>query len=261
MQNKPTFLNQSRPLLTCMIQARTPADAMLTIRNAAFDGCDAYGFQQCQMERQYRDDKTMRNLFAQMCGKPVYVTNYRGAKNQGMTDDELADGLVTLIKQGATLADVIGDFFCPDPIQLTMDPGAIDKQRRLIDRIHEAGGEVLMSSHVLKYTPAEEVLRIAFEQKKRGADVVKIVTAGNTDEEELDNLRTTQLLAGELDIPFLFLSGGTHNKRHRTLGFAFGCNMILCVDRYDSLSTQSQPLLHAMRKIVDHLDYYPNLRP
>ncbi|MBE6616176.1 MAG: type I 3-dehydroquinate dehydratase [Ruminococcaceae bacterium] len=261
MQNKPTFLNQSRPLLTCMIQARTPADAMLTIRNAAFDGCDAYGFQQCQMERQYRDDKTMRNLFAQMCGKPVYVTNYRGAQNQGMTDDELADGLVTLIRQGATLADVIGDFFCPDPIQLTMDPGAVDKQRRLIDRIHEAGGEVLMSSHVLKYTPAEEVLRIAFEQKKRGADVVKIVTAGNSDEEELDNLRTTQLLAGELDIPFLFLSGGTHNKRHRTLGFAFGCNMILCVDRYDSLSTQSQPLLHAMRKIVDHLDYYPNIRP
>jgi len=261
MQNKPTFLNQSRPLLTCMIQARTPADAMLTIRNAAFDGCDAYGFQQCQMERQYRDDKTMRNLFAQMCGKPVYVTNYRGAQNQGMTDDELADGLVTLIRQGATLADVIGDFFCPDPIQLTMDPGAVDKQRRLIDRIHEAGGEVLMSSHVLKYTPAEEVLRIAFEQKKRGADVVKIVTAGNSDEEELDNLRTTQLLAGELDIPFLFLSGGTHNKRHRTLGFAFGCNMILCVDRYDSLSPPSQPLLHAQRKIGDHLEYYPNIRP
>ena len=255
MLNKPTFLHQSRPLLTCMIQARTPADAMLTIRNAA------YGFQQCQMELSCRDDKTIRNLFAQMCGKPVYVTNYRGAKNQGMTDDELADGLVTLIRQGATLADVIGDFFCPDPIQLTMDPTAIDKQRRLIDRIHEAGGEVLMSSHVLRYTPAEEVLRIAFEQKKRGADVVKIVTAGNSDEEELDNLRTTQLLAKELDIPFLFLSGGTHNKRHRTLGFTFGCSIILCVDRYDPISTQSQPLLHAMRKIVDHLDYYPNVRP
>ncbi|MBQ4607023.1 MAG: hypothetical protein IJB15_09965, partial [Clostridia bacterium] len=80
MLNKPTFLHQSRPLLTCMIQARTPADAMLTIRNAAFDGCDAYGFQQCQMELSCRDDKTIRNLFAQMCGKPVYVTNYRGAK-------------------------------------------------------------------------------------------------------------------------------------------------------------------------------------
>ena len=260
MQNKPTFLHQSRPLLTCMIQATNPTDAILTIRNAAFDGCDAYGFQQCQMGLEYRDDKTMRGLFSQMAGKPVYVTNYRGAKNQGMTDDELADGLVTLIKQGATLADVIGDFYCPDPIQLTMDPAAIDKQRRLIDRIHEAGGEVLMSSHVLKYTPAEEVLRIAFEQKKRGADVVKIVTAGNSDEEELDNLRTTQLLAKELDIPFLFLSGGTHNKRHRTLGFAFGCNIILCVERYDHLSTRSQPLLHAMRTIVDHLDYYPDVR-
>lgn len=260
MQKKPTFLHQSRPLLTCMIQASNPTDATLTIRNAAFDGCDAFGFQQCQMEQKYRDDATIRGLFAQMANKPIYVTNYRGAKNEGMSDDELGEGLIKLIEQGATLADVIGDMFCPDPIQLTMDPTAIDKQRRLIDRIHEAGGEVLMSSHVLKYTPAEEVLRIAWEQRKRGADVIKIVTAANSDEEEIDNLRTTQLLAKELDTPFVFLSGGTHNKRHRTLGFAFGCDIVLCVERYDYMSTRSQPILRAMRQIVDTLDYVPDVR-
>ena len=36
---KPTFLNQSRPLITCMIQATNPTDAIAMIRNAAFDGC------------------------------------------------------------------------------------------------------------------------------------------------------------------------------------------------------------------------------
>lgn len=260
MQMKPTFLHQSRPILTCMIQARTIMDATLTVRNAAFSGCDAFGFQQCQLEKQYRDDATIRGLFAQMANKPIYVTNYRGGLNQGMTDEELSEGLITLIHQGATLADVPADTYCPDPIQLTMDQTAIDKQMKLIDRIHKAGGEVLMSSHVLKYIPAEEVLRIAFEQKKRGADVVKIVTAGNSDEEEIDNLHTTQLLAKELDIPFLFLSGGTHNKRHRTLGFAFGCNIVLCVERYDGLSTRSQPLLQPMRQIIDTLDYIPDVR-
>ncbi|MBR5444476.1 MAG: hypothetical protein IKV57_00030, partial [Clostridia bacterium] len=66
--------------------------------------------------------------------------------------------------------------------------------------------------------------------------------------------------AKELDAPFLFISGGTHYKRHRTLGFAFGCSMILCVERYDHLSTRSQPLLRAMREIVDHLDYVPDVR-
>ncbi len=260
MYKKPTFLHQSRPILTCMIQARTPGEARLTIRNASYDGCDAFGFQQCQLGKEYRDEGTIRGLFAAMSNKPIYVTNYRYANNTGMSDDELADGLVELIQRGATLADVMGDFYCPHPIQMTDNAEAIDKQRRLIERIHEAGGEVLMSAHVLKYIPAEQVLEIAFEQKRRGADVVKIVTAANSDEEEIDNLHTTQLLAKELDIPFLFLSGGTHNKRHRTLGFAFGCDLVLCVERYDGLSTQSQPLLRAMRTIVDTLDYIPDVR-
>ncbi len=260
MVKKTTFLNQSRPLLTCMIQAATPTDARLAIRNASFDGCDAFGFQQCQMGLEYRDEGTIRGLFRLMGGKPIYVTNYRGAKNTGMSDDELAEGLVELIRRGATLADVIGDLYAPAPLELTKDEQAIDKQRRLIERIHEEGGEVLMSSHVLRYLPAEQVLEIAFEQKRRGADVVKIVTAGNSDEEEIDNLRTTQLLAKELDIPFLFLSGGTHCKRHRMLGFAFGCNLVLCVGRYDALATTSQPMLHAERAIVDHLDFVPDVR-
>jgi len=252
---KPTFLGHSEPLYCCMIQSRTPENAISTIRRAVDGGCTAFGFQQCQLEREYRTESTIRSIFDAMEGRPVYVTNYRGGRNTGMTDDEIADGLVTLAERGATLCDVMGDLFCRHPQELTDDAAAIDKQLRLIDRIHQAGGEVLMSSHVLKYTPAEEVVRIALEQQKRGADIVKIVTAANSEAEQLENLRITSLLKETLDVPFLFLSGGSHYALHRMIGPMLGCVMYLCVQEYDELATKSQPLLADVLAVRTHFPY------
>ncbi|MBO5653668.1 MAG: type I 3-dehydroquinate dehydratase, partial [Clostridia bacterium] len=60
-------------------------------------------------------------------------------------------------------------------LELSMKQDAIDKQMRLIEQLHKMGKEAIMSSHVLKFTPAETVLEIALEQQRRGVDVVKIV--------------------------------------------------------------------------------------
>ena len=255
MTNRPTFLGHSEPLCCCMSQARTPERALSLIRRGLDGGCTAFGFQQCQLEMQYRDETTIRSLFEAMEGRPVYVTNYRGGRNAGQTDEEVSEGLITLAKYGATLCDVMGDMFCRHPQEMTDDPAAIEKQLRLIDRIHEAGGEVLMSSHVMKYTPAEEVLRIALEQQKRGADVVKIVTAADSEAQQLENLRITSLLKEALDVPYLFLSGGSHYALHRMIGPMLGCIMYLCVTEYDELATKSQPLLADVRAVRQHFPY------
>ncbi len=242
------------PLLCSMIQAAEQDRILYAVRRGHEEGCGAFGYQFCQVDPAYRDAAHVREVFAAMEGKPVYVTDYRGAKNAGKTDEELAEELVFLAKQGASLCDVMGDYYCRTPGELTMDPGAVRRQRELIGRIHEAGAAVLMSSHVLKYTPGEEVLRIAMEQQARGADVVKIVTAADSEEEERENLKTTILLKEELSVPFLFLSGGTHNRLHRTLGIRLGCALALCVPEHDALSTKSQPLLSDMRALRNLLD-------
>ena len=69
---------------------------------------------------------------------------------------------------GATLCDVMGDYFDPCEGELTMNEEAVKKQMALIDALHARGAEVLMSSHVLKFTPAERVLEIAREHERRG---------------------------------------------------------------------------------------------
>lgn len=251
---KPTFLNHSRPLLTAMLQQNTPALMIGAIRNGLVNGADAFGLQAESLESQYKTEENYRRIFSEMKGKPSYVTNYRSRTNDGKDDETLAKEMLALVDYGATLCDVMGDMFKRHPEELTDDPDAIKKQMEYIGAIHEKGAEVLMSSHVLKYTPAERVLEIALEQKRRGADIIKIVTAADTMEQQIENLRITDLLKRELGAPFLFLSGG-ESTIHRRLGMKLGCCMCLCVYEHYDGSTTAQPLLRIAKAMREDMGF------
>ena len=251
---KKTFLEYQKPLLTAMLQCETPETAITRIRNANCTGAEAYGLQVESLKKEYHTPEVYKRIFAEMGNRPVYVTNYRFQSNEYLTDDELAEGLITLAKSGATLVDVMGDYFCRHPEELTDDKDAIKKQMELIDKLHSEGAEVLMSSHICKYTPAERVLEMAFEQKRRGADIIKIVTGAETMAEQIENLRITDLLKRELDTPFLFLSCG-ESSIHRRLGGKLGNCMTLCVYEHDHLSTPAQPLLSVIKEVRDNLGF------
>lgn len=252
MERKFLYLNQ--PLLTVMLQCETPETAIGRIRNALHCGAESFGLQVESLKLDYQNEEVYKRIFSEMRGKPVYVTNYRVSHNAGKTDNELAEGLLHLAECGATLCDVMGDLYDKQPDEVAVSDEAILKQMQLIEAIHEKGAEVLMSSHVLKFTPAERVLEIAFEQKRRGADIVKIVTGANDMEAQIENLRITNLLKKELGIPFLFLSGG-ESSIHRRLGMKLGNCMQLCVYEHDALSTYLQPLLSVSKTIRDDLGF------
>ena len=251
---KKTFLNHQRPLLTVMLECETPELAIKRIRNANALGADAYGLQIESLKPEYHNAETYKRIFAEMGGRPCYTTYYRSHYNVGKSDEELAQGMITLAESGATLIDVMGDLFCKHPEELTDNEEAIKKQKELIDKIHSLGAEVLMSSHVFKYIPADRVMEIALEQKHRGADVIKIVTGAGDMEQQIENLRITDLLKRELGAPFLFLSGG-YCSLHRRLGMKLGCCMCLCVYEHDAFSTPMQPLLSMAKKIRDDIDF------
>lgn len=249
---KPTFLTYDKPLLTCMVQADNPERIKELITRSIPEGAEAFGIQFCKMKAEYRSRETYRELFRFAAPRPTYVTNYRSGENTGKTDDALAEELLELASCGATLCDVMGDYFDPCEGELTMDAGAIEKQMALIDALHREGAEVLMSSHVCRYTPAERVLEIAMEHRRRGADICKIVTKANTMEEQIENLRIINLLRENLKIPFLYLCGGECHILRR-IGGELGCCMYLCVHEYDELATKVQPLLCDVKAIRDHL--------
>ena len=252
---KKTFLNREKPALTCMVQADTPDRIKYLVDKSLPEGAEAFGMQLCVMKPEYRKPEIYRELFDRPDGLPTYVTNYRHKQNEGKSDDTLADELCELAECGATLCDVMGDYYDKCEGELTMNEEAIAKQMKLIERLHKAGAEVLMSSHICKFTPAERVMEVALEHKRRGADICKIVTAASTMEEQIENLRILNMLKENLGIPFLYLSGGEYSFIARRLGGTLGNCMSLCVYEQDEFSTKAQPLLSHMKKIRDDLEF------
>lgn len=247
-----TFLKFEKPILTCMVQADNPDRIKELIDLSLPLGAEAFGMQFCKMKAEYRNKETYKDLFS-YSSKPTYVTNYREhLSNKGKLDETLAAELIELAECGATLCDVMGDYFDACDGELTMNDEAVKKQMALIDELHKRGAEVLMSSHVLKFTPALRVLEIALEHQRRGADICKIVTRADTMAQQIENLRIIDLLRQNLKIPFLFLCGG-ECRILRRIGGNIGNCMTLCVHEYDELATKSQPLLSDMKKLRDIL--------
>lgn len=158
------------------------------------------------------------------------------------------------------MVDVPGDLFAPDPFELTRDARAIERQRRTIDEFHALGVEVIMSSHVCKFLPEAEVVELALEHQRRGADIAKFVTYSGSEAELDANFQTIRALKRELKIPFLFLSNGPYCKKHRMLGPWFGVCMWLCTDTYAGQAFPDQPLLRSMAEVVRNCDLMPNVR-
>ena len=254
-----TFLNSEKPLITCMVQADTPQRIRELVSLSIPEGADAFGMQFCKLNPEYRNRQTYCELFALTEGRPVYVTNYRVAQNASKSEDTLAEELIELAECGATLCDVMGDTFdrpAGEPTIVgapTMNEEAVKKQIKLIDELHARGAEVLMSSHIMKFTPAERVLEMAREHRRRGADISKIVVAAETPAEEIENLRISNMLREELDFPFLFLSSGECSRIIRRIGSCFGSCMSLCVYEQDAFSTKAQPLLRDVKAIEEIL--------
>jgi len=248
---KKTFLEYDKAILTVMVQADNPVRTKELIDKATLDGAEAFGIQIEKFFPEYRNIKTYKELFS-YTDKPIYVTNYRKWKNEGKPDEVLGEELLELADCGATLCDVVGDLYDKQPDEVAKDEKTIEKQIKLIESLHKKGAEVLISSHILKYTPAKRVLEIALEHQRRGADISKIVVGADTMEQQLENLKILNLLKENLKIPFLFLSGGECHILRR-IGGELGCCMYLCVQEYDEYSTPQQPLLKNLKAIRDNM--------
>lgn len=247
---KASFIRSDKPLKTAMIQVKTADEAIAAIESGLKQGADAFGWQLECLNADQINQKTLENVFSAGCGMPFYVTNYKWASGGDKPEEQYFDELLLALKCGATLIDMPGDSFSPAPDQLTYDQQAIRKQVEFSQKVHDLGGELLISSHVPDFRSEDYVLGMAFEQKRRGADIAKIVTFSHDDEQLTDNLKTTVRLRETLGITFLFLSGGEKCRLHRLAGPLLGACMWLCVSYRAPITTPPQPLLSDVNEFV-----------
>ena len=156
------FLNAPKTPIVAMVMEATPDKIITKVRKAIIDGADCIGIQIECIEKAYRTETHYQKIFEACAGKPLYLTSYRHRANEGMTDEQCIDELLfasTIAKQYSNvLCDVMGDTYCASQYQITKDESAIQKQRALVDHIHEMGCEVLISSHFQAFLPAEIVI-------------------------------------------------------------------------------------------------------
>ena len=73
---KPTFLNQTRPLITAMILKDNPDDIRFAVKNSIYDGADCLGIQLECLKKEFKTEENYQKIFASCGGHPIYVTNY-----------------------------------------------------------------------------------------------------------------------------------------------------------------------------------------
>lgn len=248
-----TFLDGSKPL-TAMIQCRTADECIEKIKRSLADGAEALGVQLCQLRRDERTDEKLKTIFEACADKPVYITSYRYNESEGMTDDECAELLLRALDCGATLCDVVGDFFDRNEFQITDDPEASEKQKKLVEAIHEKGGEVLISTHDFRELTAEEIFRVARLQAEHGADVIKIVVKSASEKRLPEYIAVIQKVNEELKKPFLFLDCGASANVLRKVGPMLGTCMYLGVESHNEFDTPAQPVLRKLKQIRDRME-------
>ncbi len=249
-----SFLNRPPPVITGIMAGQTPQELIATARNAEFDGAQGIAISLEDLKPEFRKGEVLKGVI-EAVNLPFMFFFYRNDRWGSPSDDERQELLLAAAGAGASMIDVMGDLYDPSPMEITRNPAAIDKQKRLIDRIHAQGADVVISSHMWCARTTEQVLEHMFALKSRGPEVVKIVTLADTEEELAEAFRTTMALKRELKTPFIHLCNGKFSRPHRFLGPAFGPSIAFAVHEYEPRYGMPQPTIRAMRAVQDNLHW------
>jgi len=252
-----SFLDKPYPVLTGIMAGQTPQELIAEARTAEFEGAKGIAIDLADLKPEFRNRDSLKGVVDSV-SLPFMFFFYRADKWQGLDDDGRQEVLLQAVDAGASIVDVMGDLYDPSPMELSRNPKAIEKQMRLIDKIHSKGADVVMSSHMQCPRTAEQVLEHLRQGEARGADVVKIVTTVDTPEELAEAFRTTMLLKRELKKPFIQLCNGKFSRPHRFLCPALGVSIFFAVPRYEPRYGMGQPLVRSMKEVLDNLHWNIN---
>ena len=255
---KPRFSEQlTRPLLASMLMADNADDSIVCIRKSIYDGADILAMHTEYLRPEYHNHKTLKHIFDYAEDKPVFTMFYRTSFNQHVTEEERVALQLEAAKAGASMVDMMGDIYNPNPMQLATDQRTIDRQRSMVDAFHKEDCEVMFSSHTWCFMTAEQTLDHCDQLIRRGADMVKIAMCAFEEEQMQEVYRTTQLMKKELSVPFQHVCMGQYGKIHRMIAPLFGSMMVFCMQNYIPVANKEQPLLRAAKYVYDILDLRP----
>ena len=207
---------------------------------------------------------------------PILALNYNNTllwENAGLTEEQRVDSFLRAVEAGAAGVDIQGytydlaskqgfvgedkySFTKGNPREVVTDQAMIAKQRKLIDKVHDMGAEVLLSCHPRIVMNATQVVELALFLEQREPDVIKIVTRAETEADLLESFKAMLMLKKEVKTPVTYHAMGKQGMLSRLINPVLGGHMAFCVDRFDAGSTMEQLELRSARDIIDGLRRY-----
>lgn len=225
----PTFLKYDKPLLTAAIKCQTPSECIDKIGRSLAEGAEAFCVHLEGLKAEHRRPQLLSEIFAACEGLPICATAYRTDESRGLSDDELVELLLMAMKSGATLLDVMGDLYTRNHAHgISWSMAEILRQAFVVNRIHMAGKEVLISSFPRSGVTVEELEMIAGEIVIRNGDVIKIVDTVKSKERIDDCVKAIRRITETYDQKLLFLTRG-EDRTIRSVGPSLGVCMYMCV--------------------------------
>ena len=253
---KHSFFNRQDAAVTLLYAPESMEEAVSSARAAEMDGADGIAVELKKMPPALRTEQNFRALIRSV-PLPFMFIDYRNDLFLGADDEARQNDLLLAARCGAEVIDVMGDLYDPEAaLELTGKPEAIAAQKALIDRIHELGAKVIMSSHMTNVErSAGEVLAHLREQSARGADMLKIVVGMDREEALLEGVRTLLLLHRELDKPFVFLGGGRYGRFIRYVGPRLGAAVEFAVHEYLPGQNYNQPTIRSFKGVLENFHW------
>lgn len=241
--------------LTCSLRETSIQENINCIRNAIYDGADAFMLHLEKIPDEEITIENLKKLYDYAGDKPVISVNYRSRHKPNKSDEEIIEQQIISIKAGASCVDMFGDIFNPSVNEIAIDEETINKQKELIKKYHDLGAKVLISSHIYRYMTKDEIVSQMKLMEERGGDIAKIAMSVTSKKEAIEATKTTLDLNNEINIPFFHVCMGQYGKTHRALEGFLGSKIVLCVQEYNINSNpMEQPLLRATRKVYDNVD-------
>ena len=254
---KKSFTELARPLIVSSLRQLDEKAVLDDIRKSEADGAKAFILHIELLEEKYKNYAVFKRI-ADATKHPIMALNYR--TESGPDDAHRIKVLIEAVRAGFCAVDipmntydtdpqsslVFSDlsFVSTNPMEVSMRPEAVEKQKALVKMFKEMGAEVLMSAHVRVDLSVEQALALALEIQSRGADIVKMVSSCKNKAQQLEILRTNLVLQDALDVPFLYTcSGGKFTRFIRFGAPLFGTMLIFGHHAYNNYSETQKPLL------------------
>jgi hypothetical protein len=265
-----------RPFIVAVITDADADTVIAEMRAALFDGADAFELNLPALARSRATDiaaiiRSVDRPVYISCRRADFMTVYGIARDRlpDWDDETRMDRQLAAIEHGAVAIDMEMDTFDPHPappltseaaaseaahegkpFEISHDPGAIARQREVIERAHGLGAEVILSCHTGRPQRVDQLLAIGREAIARGADLLKIVSPCRHLADLLTLLEATAAMRAELTIPFTLVGAGRAGEISRTIGVNFGSSWALGQRSFTPGGFHPQPLVAHLRETM-----------